>query len=328
VTIVRLRIPLIALALAVVVVAHWLTPMDATYLHAIHLSLRKLFFLPVILGAVWFGLRGSVTTAALATALYVPHILYQWTGQISENLNQLGELASIWIVALLSGVLITRERRTQRQVLESHQGALAALVAALDARERETERHSLRVTAFAEQLGREMGIGRADLEELRIAALLHDIGKIGVPDEILLGQARLNAESEKLVRRHPEIGYRILQSVPSLRAVAEVVYSHHERFDGNGYPRGLRGSAIPLHARILSVVDVFDALTTDRSYRTTLGSEKARSWIASRKGTQFDGDVVEAFQRVPVERWRSLRSTPAVSSPGLGSTAEWGLECE
>lgn len=315
----RRRVSIIALMLAVVVLTHWFTPTDAVYLHAVHLSLRKMFFLPVILAAVWFGLRGSVITATLSTALYIPHVLYQWSGQVPENLNQLGELGSIWVIALLGGILVGRERRAQEQILESHQGALAALVAALDAREPETERHSLRVTAFAERLGCEMGVGGSELHELRIAALLHDIGKIGVPDEILLSEASLSKEERTRVQLHAEIGFQILHSVPSLRKVAEVVYSHHERVDGSGYPRGLFGHEIPRHARILSVVDVFDAMTADRSYRKDLGPGTARQWIASRGGTHFDTEVVDAFLQVPVEDWWELAQASEVSAADIGS---------
>ncbi len=303
----RPRIALVGTMLSVVVLAHWLTPTDAVHLHAVHLTLRKLFFLPVILGAVWFGLGGSVITAALSTALYAPHVVYQWGGQVSENLNQLGDLVSIWVVALLAGMLVAREREAQQRTFEAHQGALSALVAALDAREQETERHSLRVAAYAELLGSEMGLEGLDLENLKIAALLHDIGKIGVPDAILLAEGPLDVDAKRLMRRHPEIGFRILQPIRSLEVVSEAVYCHHERYDGFGYPRRLMGPQIPLPARIFSVVDAFDAMTAGRPYRTAMGFESARRRIEEEGGRQFDPDVVEAFLGIPTSSWQELQ---------------------
>ena len=327
-----LRVLSVAITLAVVVLMHWLTPTNADFLYPADLVLRKLLLLPVILAAVWFGLRGSVITAATATVLCAPLIVHQWSGLNAEKVNQLGELASIWVVALLTGLLTGGKRRVERRLLDSHRGALTALVIALDAREDAPERHSLRVAAFAERLGREMGIAHQDLEDLKLGALLHDIGKIGVRDEILLADGPLDIEAARIIRRHPEIGLRILEPLIAGQAAADVVYCHHERYNGMGYPRRLAGPQIPLVARIFSVVEAYDALTTDRSYREAMPPEKARELIEREKGKQFDPLVVDAFLRVTVDEWGKLASHATLSHRGnLGwkdlicaSFRDWG----
>jgi len=300
------RIAIVGVSLVVVSAAHWLVPMDNPFLHGLHLLLRKVFLLPVLLAAVWFGLRGSTVTAGLATALYLPHVLYQWGGRTIENLNQVGELASLWLVALVVGVLIAKETDARNQASESRRGVLTALSTALKVREKETERHSERVMTMARRLGWAMGLRGAELDQLASAALLHDIGKIGTPDRILMGKGPLDDRDRGVVRRHPELGRKILQAVPSLKEVAEIVYSHHERYDGSGYPRGLEEAEIPLLARIFSVVDTFDAIVSDRPYSARLPIEAARHIIARESGKQFDPSVVNAFLEVPIGDWASL----------------------
>ena len=300
------RVAMIIVTLVTVSAPHWFVPTDDLYLHALHVLMRKLLVLPVLLAAAWFGLRGAAITAALATSLYLPHIVYQWSGRSIENLNQVGELASLWLVGLLAGILIAKEASARREAVESHRGALTALSAALAARETDTERHSERAMAMAERLGWEMHLSDEDLDQLMSAALLHDIGKIGTPDRILLGKEPLDAKARTLVRRHPETGRRILAAVPSLRQVAEIVYSHHERYDGTGYPRGLEGEEIPLLARIFSVVDAFDAMVSDRPYSAGMPIEAARHIIARESGKQFDPRAVNAFLDVPTREWTAL----------------------
>ena len=159
---------------------------------------------------------------------------------------------------------------------EASEVTLDALVAALDAREHETEAHSRRVAEYTVYLARRMNLADETIETVRRGAMLHDIGKIGISDNILLKPARLTDWEWDEMRRHPQIGYWILNAVESLRSAAEIVLSHHERFDGSGYPRRLSGENIPLGARIFSVVDSFDAITSDRPYQHGQPYEAAR----------------------------------------------------
>ncbi len=189
--------------------------------------------------------------------------------------------------------------RALHQVHLFSEATLEALVTALDAREHESQLHSQRVSQSAVRLGEAMGLGTSELVLLRRGALLHDIGKLGVSDHILLKRGELEPEEWEQMRRHPEIGARILSKIEPLRPAAELVLFHHECFDGSGYPHGLRGKDIPLGARIFSVVDCVDAMTYDRPYRKAVSIEAARAEIARCAGTQFDPLVVERFLELP-----------------------------
>jgi response regulator RpfG family c-di-GMP phosphodiesterase len=170
-----------------------------------------------------------------------------------------------------------------------------ALAAALDAREHETGLHSKRVACHTLVLARRFTADDALLQQVYWGALLHDIGKIGIPDSVLLKQGPLDAEEWQTMRTHPGIGQRILSGVPFMAAAAEIVLSHEERFDGTGYPNGLRGEEIPLWARLFAVIDALDAMTSGRPYRKGEPFEAAQAEILGKAGTQFDPVAVEAF---------------------------------
>lgn len=194
-------------------------------------------------------------------------------------------------------------------VEESYKVTLEALVTALDAREHETRAHSQRVREYTLTLARELGLEHDELIHVGRGALLHDVGKIGVRDSILLKPGKLSEEEWIEMRKHPQIGYNILQSIEFLSPAAELVLSHQERWDGKGYPYGLAGTAIPLGARIFAVVDTMDAMTSDRPYRKALPFEAAREEIRACSGTQFDPVVAEAFLKVPTERWIAIHDS-------------------
>ncbi len=170
-----------------------------------------------------------------------------------------------------------------------------ALTAALDARERETGLHSKRVACHTLVLAKRFTTDPELLQQVYWGALLHDIGKIGIPDSILLKEASLTDAEWKIMRTHPEIGHRILAAAPRMAVAADIVLNHEERFDGAGYPHGLAGAAIPLWARLFAVIDTLDAITSDRPYRKGLSFDAASAEIARQAGTQFDPKAVEAF---------------------------------
>lgn len=205
------------------------------------------------------------------------------------------------------------------EVENSYRVTLKALVQALETRDFETHGHSERVVTFSLRLGYELGLGRDALRDLELGALLHDIGKIGVPDAILRKPSKLNEQEWEKMKLHPEHGHRILRNIPFLRGAAKVVSQHHERWDGSGYPNGLKGEAIDIGARIFAVVDAFDAMISDRVYRRGRSYEDAFSELAACAGTQFDPSVVEAFKNVPKTDWeflseRSMRDKQEVFS--------------
>lgn len=192
---------------------------------------------------------------------------------------------------------------------ESYKITLEALVTALDAREHETQAHSQRVREYTLTLARNLGLTDDELIQAGRGALLHDVGKIGVPDSILLKPGQLNEKEWVEMKRHPQIGYEILQSIEFLAPAAEIVLCHQERWDGRGYPNGLAGSDIPLGARIFAVVDALDAMTSDRPYRKALSFEAALKEIRSCSGTQFDPRVTDAFLGLPREFWLAIHDS-------------------
>ena len=213
----------------------------------------------------------------------------------------------------------THELEVALSELESnYQMTLEALVAALDAREHETFSHSFRVRAYTRYLARRGGYPPALLPSLEQGALLHDIGKIAVADAILLKPAKLTEEEWTEMRKHPTAGDEILKRVPFLRPASAIVRHHHERFDGTGYPDGLRGAEIPLGARLFSVADTLDALTSDRTYRKGPGFEVARTEIERHSGKQFDPHIVDLFLKIPNSTWQQVRAVAGSQSRMVG----------
>jgi putative nucleotidyltransferase with HDIG domain len=204
------------------------------------------------------------------------------------------------------------EQRTAEldRALNSLEGAyrstLKALTAALETRDSETHGHSERVVTYSLRLGREYGLQPKEMKSWEFGSLLHDIGKIGVPDSILRKPAKLTEEEWVRMREHPVHGQQILRGIEFLQGASRVVAQHHEQWDGSGYPVGLRGEEIDICARIFSVADAFDAITSDRVYRRGKPYEAAAQELDDWSGRQFDPKVVEAFHRVPKEDWEVL----------------------
>lgn len=198
-------------------------------------------------------------------------------------------------------------RRALANLKMTERCSLEALVAALDAREHETCAHSFRVRAYTSELAKQVKYPVELRAELDSAALLHDVGKISIPDSILLKPGSLTAEEFEQCKTHAICGARILGSVSSLRGVAKIVKHHHEQWDGSGYPDHLKGEDIPLGARLFTIADTLDALISDRCYRRATSFANARKEILRCTGTQFDPCAVAGFLRVPEEQWLKLR---------------------
>ena len=184
------------------------------------------------------------------------------------------------------------------QLLSAYDATVEGWSRAMDLRDKETEGHTLRVTDLSVKLARNMGINEGELLFIRRGALLHDIGKLGVPDAILHKASSLNEEEWKIMRQHPQLAYDMLYPIEYLRPALDVPYCHHEKFDGTGYPRQLKGEAIPLSARIFAIVDVWDAVTSDRPYRPAWDNQKAVDYINDQSGKHFDPKVVEGFNKM------------------------------
>jgi putative nucleotidyltransferase with HDIG domain len=202
----------------------------------------------------------------------------------------------------------TRQLKATNEELErSYDIMLQVLGEALDYKDRETEGHSRRVTAYTIAIAKRMGIPQEEVAVIARGAFLHDIGKMAIPDNILNKPGKLTPEEIAIMREHCYLGYKLVRKIPVLREAAEIVYSHQEHYDGNGYPRGLKSAEIPLGARIFSVADTFDAITQDRAYRKAQTMEAARKEIERCAGTQFDPEVVEVFLKMPDTIWQDLQ---------------------
>ena len=202
----------------------------------------------------------------------------------------------------------TRQLSKAYQEIETtYDETLQALGAALDLRDSATAGHSNRVTGYAHRIAEIMGSLTEQLRELARGAYLHDIGKIGIPDGILLKDGRLTKEEEAVMQTHVLIGYQLVSRIAFLTPAAAIVRAHHERYDGAGYPDHLSGDGVPLGARVFAVADTLDAMTSDRPYRKALSFETAFAEITSQSGRQFDPEVVKAFFSVPQQTWPTIR---------------------
>jgi putative nucleotidyltransferase with HDIG domain len=213
----------------------------------------------------------------------------------AEWLNFLEILAGQAAIAVANANLLRDLVESSTQLALAYDATIEGWSRALDMRDRETEGHTERVTKLTLDLARTMGVAEEELVHLYRGALLHDIGKMGVPDNILLKPGPLTEEEIAVMRRHPVNAYEMLAPIGYLSSALDIPYCHHERWDGTGYPRGLTGDQIPLAARIFAVADVWDALRSDRPYRASWPTERVRDYIRAQSGQHFDPSVVEAF---------------------------------
>jgi len=210
----------------------------------------------------------------------------------------LGLAANVAAVAIENARLMADLLRMNSELLQAYDSTLEGWSRALDLRDKETEGHSRRVTDMTVRLARAAGMSEEQVAYARWGALLHDIGKMGVPDAVLLKPGQLTNEEWQLMRMHPTHAYNLLEPIRFLHPALDIPYCHHEKWDGSGYPRGLRGEEIPLVARLFAVVDIWDALRSDRPYRAAWTVERTRVYIQSLAGSHLDPAAVEIFFRV------------------------------
>lgn len=259
----------------------------------------------------------SAPLRARGTIIGAVHVLdkYDAAGFTTEDQLLLETIAAQIGVVMENARLFHREQRHAQDLsaaldeLEfTYDNTLAALSGALDLRDNETEGHARRVTQYSVRIAREMGFAGTDLVNIERGALMHDLGKIGVPDSILLKPSKLTDEEWEVMKTHPQLGYQMIRNISFLADAAPVVLHHHERYDGEGYPGRLRGEDIPVGARIFAVADTFDAMTSDRPYRKALPFEVAREELRNCAGSQFDPEVVAAFCKVTEAEWQAIRA--------------------
>ena len=254
-------------------------------------------------------LAASVRTKApLAKvwALSVRNVVVGLLGQIPMGwlMAQIAIRVGYWAtVPFLIPLLLARYTFTKyAETRDMFFGTVSALSQAIDAKDGFTRGHADRVSRIAGALAREMGLNEGEIERIELAGLLHDIGKIGVEDRILMKPMRLGDDEQELMRRHPIYGASILEPSAALRPLVPMVLSHHENFDGSGYPEGRKGEDIPLGARIIIIADAYEAMTSDRIYRKAIGHDKALDQLNKYKGIQFDPTIVRSFEQLLLKR--------------------------
>ncbi|MBO4375482.1 MAG: HD-GYP domain-containing protein [Lachnospiraceae bacterium] len=226
----------------------------------------------------------------------------------SEHDAAMDVIQSLILVSLIFGIIIRYQSSAyekKKQELDEANAKLSeanaritmqsmyTLAKTIDAKDRYTNGHSIRVAKYAKMIAERLGFSKDDIEELYNMAMLHDIGKIGVPDAIINKKGKLSEDEYHIIKLHPSIGYDILSEMPELKHVGVGARWHHERYDGTGYPDGLVGDQIPLNARIISVADAYDAMTSNRSYRSFMAQEEVRKELENGRGTQFDPQIAD-----------------------------------
>ncbi len=226
-------------------------------------------------------------------------------------LNFLDTLTSETAIAVDNAQLFRGLEKSNLDLAMAYETTLEGWAKTLELRDRETEGHSQRVLDLTNRMSKKMGISDEDLINIQRGAVLHDIGKMGVPDNILLKEGSLNEEEWVIMRKHPIFAYDMLETIPFLKKASDIPYCHHEKWDGSGYPRGLKGEEIPMGARIFALVDVWDALRSDRPYRKAWTDTDAREYIHDQAGRHFDPIVVKAFEEIIDLEHRSARKKPS-----------------
>ena len=216
----------------------------------------------------------------------------------SDWLDFLETLAGQASIAIDSGQLFDGLQRTNNDLLLAYDATIVGWSRAMDLRDKETEGHTERVTDMTIDLARIAGMTGDQIANIRRGALLHDIGKLGVPDYILFKPDKLSEEEWVIMRKHPQLAYDLLSPIEFLKPALDIPYCHHEKWDGSGYPRGLKGIEIPIEARLFAVVDVWDALCSERPYRASWPESKATDYIESQSGSHFDPKAVQLFLRI------------------------------
>jgi len=274
--------------------------------HLIHILLAGLYLLPIVAAALWWGLRGGLVASLIIGGLYLVHMRTTWANQPMENANQAATIGVFLLIGSVSGTLVDRQERErlerQREDARAQREAIvqgiSSLGNALRHRDESTREHCDQVARLAVEIGKCRGLSPERLELLRLAALVHDVGKIGVRDDILLKPDELTPDERKVVERHPQIAAEILRPIRGTEEIAEIVLSHHECPDGSGYPRGLTGERIELEAHILRVADVFVALTEARQYKPPMQGSAVLSWMQEQAGSKLDRESVAVLRSI------------------------------
>lgn len=298
----RVRVILITLSVLILAAAHLVVGRATHQLHVIHVILQGLYVVPIIAAALWFGLRGSIVTTAIISISYSGYLWLFWRNRPMENVNQLAMIVVYWILGLVAGGLINVEEREKARRLYAEREAIiegiAGLSNALGFRDPYTREHSERVSRLAVEIGKRYGLPQKKLDVLRLAGLVHDVGKIGIRDDVLLKPDELSSDERAIIRQHPAIAAEIIRPIRGAEEIAQIVLAHHECPDGSGYPQGSSGDEIPVEARILRVADVFSSLAEKRPYKPAVEPKKVMEIVSEMAGTKLDVQSVRVLEEL------------------------------
>ena len=312
---------------AAITAAHLLVGTQSHLVHGGHILLGALYMFPVLKGAVAFGLRGGVLTALAVMALYSVHVLVSWSGRPMANQDQWAMLGAYLFVGVSAGVLVRqadRHRWERDEVIarsarsETIRG-LTSLAIALGERDPDSLRHSEHVARVCEALGAEVGLSRHEIDRLRLAGLVHDVGKIGIADDVLFSSGQFDEQQRRAMHEHPLRAAAMVRTIYGGEDIAAIVEAHHEQPDGSGYPKGLRGQEIPFAARLLRVADVFAALSEMRRYKPAMTRESVMETMHAMSGPSIDRECFEALERAVNKGL--IQDAPSVASPVVQGTA-------
>ncbi len=291
-------------SIAAITALHFAYPTRDHTDHIHHVLFRGLYLLPLLAAAVWFELWGALLATAAVIGVYSLHILLHWRGVPWENANQIGMLAIYAVFGLAAGLLSRREaqlreakkREEQRLHRQLVLQSLAALSQALKWRDTPTREHSEAVGRLAARVAGLLGLDRERIEIIRLAGTVHDIGKIGIADDVLLKPGSLTPEERRTMEIHPEVAADILRPIPGTEQIAEIVRGHHELLDGSGYPKGRSGDAIPLETRIVTAADIYVALSERRPYKEPLRQDEILEMMRTMTPGKLDARVFAALE--------------------------------
>lgn len=307
----------------VVTSAHFLLDRSSHLLHIFHIVLAGFYLIPIIGGAVWRGLRGSIALALVSSISYFLHIRFSWANQPMENANQYGWIAVFWILAIVAGLLVDVERAEREKRLWAERNSeretviesIAGLSNALRARDEYTREHSEHVSRLAVELARRLKLSNERVELVRLAALVHDIGKIGIRDDVLLKPHELSPKERADIERHPVVAAEILRPIRGAREIADIVIAHHECPDGSGYPNHLRGAQISTEAHIVRVADIFASLTEERPYKAAMTSRSALDLMEGFAASKLEPHIFSTFKELLASEPGGTSDRPPQSVP-------------
>jgi len=300
-------VPKISVATAITAVAAVKFLADTTYedVHPLHELIRFAFLFPVLAGAARWGLGGGALAGLTAAAAYLVSGGPVRLSTMSEA-SDVAQALMLPLAGIVTGLLMDARQREHRLRLRVQRRVervqvltgIATLLSALGLRDEYTRAHSERVSEISVLIATALGLTQQQTEDVRLAGLMHDIGKIGIPDDVLLKVAALTPQERREVERHPALAASVLSSIPGAESIAEIVLCHHEQANGRGYPRRLSGNSIPIGARVVRVADVFCALTEERSYKPGMAELDALAVMQGMKGAELDAASFDALEGV------------------------------